>query len=211
MRVQSSGAVKVRGVTYQIARELAGHTILAAELEEGVKFLDDAGELLLEHPWPAPGTKHVSNGRPRGSGAARPKDTRNVIGAGAPPSECRRTVRADGRVSIRNVVYGLGKAHAGRAAHVVCAETVSFRDASTGEIIAEHPIPKPGVKHVGFTRHNRKAPASTTTGAGQLSPMSRDITLDQRTCCTSKWWDSLAGRAETIARTPGDRRPAPHR
>lgn len=76
-----------------------------------MKFYDDTGVLLLEHPWPEPGTKHVSNGRPRGAGTARPKDIRDVIhstGTTTPPGEYNSTIRADGRVSIRNVVYGIG-------------------------------------------------------------------------------------------------------
>ncbi len=147
MRVQSSGYVRVRGVTYQIARELSGNTIYAAELNEGVKFYDRTGKLLLEHPWPPPGTKHVSNGRPRGAGTARPKDVRDVIhstGATSPPGEYRRTVRMVGRVSIRNVVYGIGKPHVGEELHVIVGKvTVTFWSTQTGELIAEHPIPNP--------------------------------------------------------------------
>ena len=161
MRVQSSGYVRVRGVTYQIARELGGRAIYVAELTEGVKFYDDTGALLVEHPWPKPGTKHVSNGRPRGAGTARPKNIRDVIhstGATAPPGEYRRTVRMDGRMSVRNVVYGIGKHHVGQELHVIVGEaTVTFWNTRTGELIAEHPVPEPGVKHVGFgfVRYNR--------------------------------------------------------
>lgn len=166
-RVQSSGFIRVRGVTYQIARELAGHTVYVAELDDGVKFHDDTGVLLLEHPWPAPGTKHVSNGRPRGAGTARPKDIRDVIhstGTTAPPGEYQRTVRRDGRVSVRNVVYGIGKGHVGEALHVIVGETtVTFWSTRTGELIAEHPIPEPGVKHVGFVRYNRTPTTEVST------------------------------------------------
>lgn len=159
MRVQSSGAVRVRGVTYQIARELAGNTVYIAELDEGVKFYDHTGELLLEHPWPQPGTKHVSNGRPRGAGTKRPNNIRDVIhstGTTMPPGEYRRTVRPDGRVSVRNVVYGIGKNHTGQELHVLVSETtMTFWSTRTGELIAEHQLPAPGVKHVGFVRYNR--------------------------------------------------------
>ncbi len=161
-RVKSSGAIDIRGVTYQIARELAGHTIYVAKQAEGVKFYDSNGDLLLEHPWPAAGTKHVSNGRPRGAGSKRPENIRDVIRSTSThvlPDEYRRIVRADGRVSIRGVVYGIGKTHAGRPVHaVIGAETVAFCDPATGEIIAEHPIPEPGTKHVGHRRYNRKLP-----------------------------------------------------
>lgn len=167
MRVQSSGFIRVRGVTYQIARELAGHTVYVAELDDGVKFHDDTGVLLLEHPWPPPGTKHVSNGRPRGAGAARPKDIRDVIhstGTTAPPGEYSRTVRRDGRVSVRDVVYGIGKAHVGEELHVITdGETLLFWSTQTGELVAEHQIPAPGVKHVGFVRYNRTPTTEVST------------------------------------------------
>lgn len=167
MRVQSSGYVRVRGVTYQIARELGGHTIYAAELTEGVKFYDHTGALLLEHPWPKPGTQHVSNGRPRGAGTARPKNIRDVIhstGTTDPPGEYQRTVRMDGRVSVRNVVYGIGKHHVGEELHVIVGEaTVTFWSTLTGELIAEHAIPEPGVKHVGFVRYNRAPNTEVST------------------------------------------------
>lgn len=159
MRVQSSGYVRLRGVTYQIARELAGHTIYVSELDEGVRFHDHTGQLLLEHPWPPRGTKHVSNGRPRGAGTKRPNNIRDVIhstGTTLPPDEYRRTVRMDGRVSVRNVVYGIGKSHVGENLHVIVDETqITFWSARTGELIAEHHLPAPGVKHVGFVRYNR--------------------------------------------------------
>lgn len=176
-RVKSSGVIAVKGVTYQIARELAGEKVYVATSDEGVAFYGQGGELLIEHPWPAPGTKHVSNGRPRGSGASRPEDIRDVIrstGTGTPPGEYHRTVRPDGRVSIRNVVYGLGQKHVGRRVHaVVDVETVAFCDADTGEIIAEHPIPDPGTKHVGYRRYARKLPTFEPSGPDpELSPMS---------------------------------------
>ena len=176
MRVQSSGYVRIQGVTYQIARELAGHTIYIEELDEGVKFYDHTGELLLEHPWSEPGTKHVSNGRPRGAGAKRPDNIRDVIhstGATAPPDEYRRTVRMDGRVSVRNVVYGIGKSHVGENLHIIVGETaITFWSTRTGELIAEHQLPAPGVKHVGFARYNRKRPTFEPVPDDEVSTMS---------------------------------------
>ncbi|MET4706122.1 putative transposase [Frigoribacterium sp. UYMn621] len=177
VKVKSSGAIAIRGVTYQIARELAGQTIYIAKQADGVKFFDSNGDLLLEHPWPAPGVKHVSNGRPRGAGSKRPANIRDVTGTSTdvPPGEYRRTVRADGRVSIRNIVYGIGQQHAGRELHVVIDEkTCAFWDLVTGEIIAEHPIPEHGTKHVGYARYTRKLPVFTPTDpdSDEVSAMS---------------------------------------
>jgi len=176
-RVKSSGAIEIKGVTYQIARELAGQTIFVAMLDEGVKFYDQGGDLLLEHPWPAPGTKHVSNGRPRGAGAKRPEHITDALhrAADLPPGEYRRTVRTDGRVSIRSVVYGIGQQHTGRDLHVVIDETTTtFSDAATGELITEHATPEPGVKYVGYVRYNRQTPnfEPVKTDANEVSEMS---------------------------------------
>ena len=176
-RVTSAGFVRVRGVTYQIARELAGHTIYVEELDAGVRFRDHTGELLLEHPWPEPGVKHVSNGRPRGAGTKRPENIRDVIhstGTTDPPGEYRRVVRADGRVSVRNVVYGIGKRHAGTELLVIIdGPRITFWHTRTGELIAEHQVPPPGVKIVGFTKYNMnrtREPEPPVTP--EVSPMS---------------------------------------
>jgi transposase InsO family protein len=174
-RVKSSGAIAIKGVTYQIARELAGQSIYIAQQTEGVKFYDQTGELLLEHPWPAPGTKHVSNGRPRGAGAKRPEHITDAFRrvANLPPGEYRRTVRTDGRVSIRGVVYGLGQQHTGRDLHVVIDEaTATFSDAITGELITEHSIPEPGATHVGYVRYNRRTPTFEPAETNEVSEMS---------------------------------------
>lgn len=175
MRVQLSGYVRVRGLTYQIARELGGRTIYVAERSEGIQFYDDTGALLLEHPWPEPGTKHVGNGRARGAGTARPKNIRDVIhstGATDPPGEYRRTVRTDGRVSVRNVVYGIGKRHAGTELHVIIdGPRIAFWHTRTGELVAEHHVPPPGVKIVGFTKYNMGRTPEPPANP-EVSPMS---------------------------------------
>ncbi len=176
MRVQSSGAIALHGVSYQIARELAGHTVYVEELDAGVKFHDDTGVLLLEHPWPTPGTKHVSNGRPRGAGTARPKNIRDVIhstGTTDPPGEYQRVVRTDGRVSVRNVVYGIGKAHTGAELHVtIDGPRIAFWHTRTGELIAEHHVPPPGVKIVGFTKYNMNRAPEPEPPTPEVSTMS---------------------------------------
>lgn len=165
--VKGKSAIDIKGVSYQIARELIGETVSHAKGTHRVHFYDRNGNLLLEHPWPEPGTKHVSNGRPRGAGTARPKNIRDVIhstGTTDPPGEYRRTVRSDGRMGVRNVVYGIGKSHFGEALHVIVGETtVTFWSTRTGELIAEHPVPEPGVKHVGFVRYNRPQKTEVST------------------------------------------------
>lgn len=164
-------------MTYQIARELGGRTIYVAERSEGVQFYDDTGALLLEHPCPEPGTKHVSNGRPRGAGTKRPEKIRDVIhstGATDPPGEYRRVVRSDGRVSVRNVVYGIGKGHAGTELRVIIdGPRIAFWHTRTGELVAEHHVPPAGVKIVGFTKYNVKHTAEPEPPATtEVSPMS---------------------------------------
>lgn len=156
-RVRSSGAIAIRGVSYQIARELSGHTIYIATPDTGVKIYDSNGELLLEHPWPPPGTKHVSNGRSR-STDKRPKTIIEALRPTnpQPEGEYRRTVRIDGRVSIRSIVYTIGNNYNGEELHAIVGEiTVTFWNIRTGELIVEHPIPEPGIKHASFSRHNR--------------------------------------------------------
>ena len=165
-RVKASGAIEIKGVSYQIARELAGHTIYIATPAEGVKIYDNTGDLLLEHPWPAPGVKHVSNGRPRGAGARRPRNINEALRSTdqQPDGEYRRTVRTDGRVSVRNVVYGIGKEHVGEELHILLDKaTVTFWSTRTGELVGEHPLPEPGVKHVGYVRYNRAAHSEVST------------------------------------------------
>lgn len=50
-------------------------------------------------------------------------------------------------MSIRDVVYGIGKRHAGTELHVIVGETTAaFWSASSGELIAEQTLPAPGTK-----------------------------------------------------------------
>ena len=202
-RVKSSGAIDIRGVTYQITRELAGHTIYVAKQAEGVKFYDSNGDLLLEHPWPAPGTKYVSNGRPRGFGSKRPENIRDVIrstSTDVPPDEYRRIVRTDGRVRIRGVVYGVGKTHAGRPVHaVIDVETVVFCDPVTGEIIAEHPIPEPGTKQPDI--------AATTASCPSSNPAIRTTKCPgcpEKSQATKEWTYATVGSCRYMSLKWGD-------
>ncbi|GAA3024781.1 hypothetical protein JOE64_001043 [Microbacterium dextranolyticum] len=67
-RVTVSGGVKVKGVEFQmIGSHLAGTLVTIARDEATIAFYDvTTGEFLIEHPWPEPGVRYVSNGRPRG-------------------------------------------------------------------------------------------------------------------------------------------------
>lgn len=66
-RVTVSGGIKVKGVKFQIGSHLAGILVTIVQDDTTIAFYDVAtGELLIEHPWPEPGTRYVSNGRPRG-------------------------------------------------------------------------------------------------------------------------------------------------
>lgn len=65
--VTVSGGVKVNGVKFQIGSYLAGTLVTIISDENTIAFYSvSTGELLIEHPWPAPGTTYVGNGRPRG-------------------------------------------------------------------------------------------------------------------------------------------------
>ena len=69
-RVWANGSVSIYGIQFQISGSLAGQTIRTIETLDGVTFTDLDGTVLLERPWPTPGTTYVSNGKPRGT---RPK------------------------------------------------------------------------------------------------------------------------------------------
>lgn len=65
-RVRPNGGVRVRGINFQIDGQLAGHTIYVIPEPDTVAFADDAGTIIIEHAWPAPGIRYVGNGKPRG-------------------------------------------------------------------------------------------------------------------------------------------------
>jgi hypothetical protein len=96
-RVKTSGADGMRGVTYQIGRQRQGQTVYVVEKPATIAFHDQHGLLIIEHPWPAPGVKHVSNNRRRGA------DSQHHLRDG----EQLVTVRQDGKVSVGNVTYRL--------------------------------------------------------------------------------------------------------
>nr|WP_315902505.1 IS481 family transposase [Microbacterium memoriense] len=66
-RVTVSGGIKVKGVKFQIGSHLAGTLVTIVRDKEMIAFYSvSTGELIIEHPWPEPGIRYVSNGHPRG-------------------------------------------------------------------------------------------------------------------------------------------------
>lgn len=65
--VTVSGGIKVKGVKFQIGSHLAGTLVTIVRDDTTIAFYDvKTGGLLIEHSWPEPGTRYVSNGKPRG-------------------------------------------------------------------------------------------------------------------------------------------------
>ena len=64
-RVFSNGSTRIHGITFHLSSRFAGTTVLVAETLDGVTFTNQDGTVLLERPWPAPGTTYVSNGSRR--------------------------------------------------------------------------------------------------------------------------------------------------
>ncbi|MBC7594834.1 MAG: hypothetical protein H7288_13000 [Kineosporiaceae bacterium] len=56
----------MRGIRFHVSRTLSGTFAYLVETEASLLVFDDHGTLLIEHPWPAPGTKYVGSGRPKG-------------------------------------------------------------------------------------------------------------------------------------------------
>jgi len=65
-RIRDNGTVFLRGIRFHVSRTLFGTLAFLVETEASLLVFDDHGTLLIEHPWPAPGTKYVRSGRPRG-------------------------------------------------------------------------------------------------------------------------------------------------
>ncbi len=70
--VGRDGGIGIRGVRFQIGGNRIGEQIRTIWNPDAIMFFDDQGTLLLEHPWPANGTRYVSNGRPRGRSPKHP-------------------------------------------------------------------------------------------------------------------------------------------
>ena len=65
-RVRDNGTVFLRGIRFHVSRTLFGTLAYLVETEASLLVFDDQGTLLIEHPWPEPGTKYVGSGRPKG-------------------------------------------------------------------------------------------------------------------------------------------------
>jgi putative transposase len=67
-RIRDNGTVFARGTRFHVTRTMVGAIVSLAETDTTLQVFDDQGNLLIEHPWPAPGTKYVGSGRKRGPG-----------------------------------------------------------------------------------------------------------------------------------------------
>lgn len=67
-RIRDNGTVVVRQIRFHVSRTLTGNLVYLVEADTALMVFDDQGTLLIEHPWPAPGTKYVGSGKKRGRG-----------------------------------------------------------------------------------------------------------------------------------------------
>lgn len=65
-RIHDNGTVYARGAKFQVSRTLAGAIVYRVEEDDRLLIFDADGTLLAEYSWPAPGTKYVGSGNPRG-------------------------------------------------------------------------------------------------------------------------------------------------
>jgi transposase InsO family protein len=71
-RIRDNGTVFARGTRFHVNRTLFGDVVSLVETEVSLQVFDESGTLLIEHPWPTPGTKYVGSGRPKGPRRPRP-------------------------------------------------------------------------------------------------------------------------------------------
>jgi len=71
-RIRDNGTVFARGTRFHVNRTLFGDVVSLVESEASLQVFDESGTLLIEHPWPKPGTKYVGSGRPKGPRRPRP-------------------------------------------------------------------------------------------------------------------------------------------
>ena len=65
-RIRDNGTVFARGTRFHVSRTMFGAVVSLVETDTTLQVFDDQGTLLIEHPWPAPGTKYVGSGKRRG-------------------------------------------------------------------------------------------------------------------------------------------------
>ena len=91
--------------------------------------------------------------------AAEPPRPKQPPAPAAATAEYARKVRRSGGVTIREVDYHLGRRLAGRHVRAVLDhDSITFIDPATGEILAQHPIPEPGVRYIGSGRPRSRRP-----------------------------------------------------
>ena len=66
VRIGDNGTVYARGTKFQTTSVLAGQIAYMIWETETIQILDDQGTLIVEYPWPKPGTKYVGSGNSRG-------------------------------------------------------------------------------------------------------------------------------------------------
>lgn len=65
-RIRDTGTVFRRGTLFHVGRALSGNLAFLVETDDALLVFDEQGTQLIEHAWPAPGTRYVGSGRPRG-------------------------------------------------------------------------------------------------------------------------------------------------
>ena len=65
-KVGENGVVEFRKIRFGAGRAFAGQRVCVMDSGASVMIFDLHGTLIIEHPWPAAGTRYVSNGRRRG-------------------------------------------------------------------------------------------------------------------------------------------------
>lgn len=71
-RIRDNGTVFARGTRFHVNRTLFGDVVSLVENQASLQVFDESGTLLIEYPWPKPGTKYVGSGRPKGPRRPRP-------------------------------------------------------------------------------------------------------------------------------------------
>ena len=67
-RIRDTGTVVARQIRFHVSRTLTGNLVYLVETDTVLMVFDDQGTLLIEHAWPAPGTKYVGSGKKRKRG-----------------------------------------------------------------------------------------------------------------------------------------------